>query len=71
MFTIKGCSLIRGVHYERFRCILYWSFKLVKMNLKTISKFDHYWSITQPVMLKVPYSSVQNNRALTEKCDLA
>ena len=21
MFTIKGCSLIRGVHYERFHCI--------------------------------------------------
>ena len=20
MFTIKGCSLIRGVHYERFHC---------------------------------------------------
>ena len=23
MFTIKGCSLIRGVHYERFHCSLY------------------------------------------------
>ena len=23
MFTIKGCSLIRGVHYERFHCITY------------------------------------------------
>ena len=22
MFTIKGCSLIRGVHYERFHCII-------------------------------------------------
>ena len=22
MFTIKGCSLIRGVHYERFHCSL-------------------------------------------------
>ena len=21
VFTIKGCSLIRGVHYERFHCI--------------------------------------------------
>ena len=21
MFTIKRCSLIRGVHYERFHCI--------------------------------------------------
>ena len=20
MFTMKGCSLIRGVHYERFHC---------------------------------------------------
>ena len=23
MFTIKGCSLIRGVHYERFHCICF------------------------------------------------
>ena len=22
VFTIKGCSLIRGVHYERFHCTL-------------------------------------------------
>ena len=22
MFTMKGCSLIRGVHYERFHCRL-------------------------------------------------
>ena len=22
MFTIKGCSLIRGVHYERFHCTI-------------------------------------------------
>ena len=21
VFTMKGCSLIRGVHYERFHCI--------------------------------------------------
>ena len=25
MFTIKGCSLIRGVHYERFHCIAYYN----------------------------------------------
>ena len=23
VFTIKRCSLIRGVHYERFHCILF------------------------------------------------
>ena len=25
MFTIKGCSLIRGVHYERFHCNVMYS----------------------------------------------
>ena len=25
MFTTKGCSLIRGVHYERFHCSLHFS----------------------------------------------
>ena len=24
VFTIKGCSLIRGVHYERFHCRMGW-----------------------------------------------
>ena len=23
MFTIEGCSLIRGVHYERFHCTMF------------------------------------------------
>ena len=30
MFTIKGCSLIRGVHYERFHCSRFFD-ELVKL----------------------------------------
>ena len=33
VFTIKGCSLIRGVHYERFHCIASTMIKLISKNV--------------------------------------
>ena len=51
MFTIKGCSLIRGVHYERFHCstkIVHYKFcecykekhKLTPINLR-LNMLEH------------------------------
>ena len=43
MFTIKGCSLIRGVHYERFHCNMTFIRSFVVIcNAPGISEKDEY-----------------------------
>ena len=66
MFTIKGCSLIRGVHYERFHCISF----IFKMYVHTRERdcspimFYYYqhdgslvvWDLTEPSSLHRSHS---------------
>ena len=40
MFTIKGCSLIRGVHYERFHCTAFQAMKKALVTAPTLALYD-------------------------------
>ena len=67
MFTIKGCSLIRGVHYERFHCI----YKLVQAHINYIEYyiFIYVGKKNAGVLKYENYIECTNNMATFNRCD--